>query len=204
VRFFGRRVSTCALLVAGLSIVAVGCGGSTKTVTVTTGDLGGPSADTNTSPAPTPADNGPKITDRAMWQIASDGTEQFKLLSVRSVQSIAQDFDSPIAAVSGARFIIATVEIRNDGRVAVQPFCGGDGSILIDSKDRNYSVNDNEMNLSGNTVCGDDLQPGFRNSFKVLFQVPVSSRITNLAVWNTDQASDPSAASVIRYSFRPL
>jgi hypothetical protein len=126
------------------------------------------------------------------------------MLSTRSVQTYQRDFEAPVTAVSGARFIIATVEVKNDGQVAVQPFCGGGGAVLIDAKNRNFSVSDDEIDLSGNTVCGGDLQPGFRNSFRLLFQVPISSRIINLAVWNDGQEGDPTGDSVIRYSFTPL
>ena len=158
-----------AMAVALAAVVGLaGCGGSAKssgeaavkTVTVTTPIDQAPSAQTATVEATTEQSAG--ITDIGIGQSAKDYNLTFKVESIQVEKSIPISYSDPIQAPAGAKMMVARVTYRNDGKVKADPFCGGNGAVLIDNQDRNFEFDSsNAIFIDNNRIC-EGIQPGFK------------------------------------------
>ena len=118
----------------------------------------------------------------------------FRVLSIERVPEIQlEEFSDPSVArpVKGAKLIEAKVVVTNKGSVSVDPFCGAGGATLLDVEDRNFdSMSDIALEIPGNQVCGDELQPGFRETYTLVFQTPKSAKVAGIALWNENSEED--------------
>ena len=114
-----------------------------------------------TTPSPNSSTSG--RTERRFGGTGIDGEIAFSVTGWREASQVSQEYDSPVAANSGARFVEVTVTIENKGKV-VWIVCGQSGSVLVDSEDRNFEPDDAQLYYPGNDSCGDDLQPGFKRT----------------------------------------
>lgn len=182
----------CCLAV-GLSLVA-GCGGGATTVTVTSATTSidaGPANDEGTTTAATTTQTGSKIA-KIGW-VEVDGSLQFRVNSFRATTAAlaVQQYSDPVIARKGAKFIVVNVTVKNIGKVAVTPFCGGTGSVLVDHEDRNFQPIDQLYSLAGNEdICGGELNPGFRATVDLAFEVPKDVVRDSIALWDPNEDGD--------------
>jgi hypothetical protein len=199
----------------GVAFMAVACGG-TETVTVvqttTVTETETVPEQVETSPVPdateteTEAESEEDTSGQTIRQVGGtgiDGGLAFRVTSIREVASVPQDeFTEPNPArpVAGAKFVTATVTVINNGQTGAGPFCGGGDAVLIDDRDRNFEpVGDVQISIPGNNICGDDIQPGFKDTYTLVFQVPKAAKIVGVAVWNSDDEDDFSGDSYVLF-----
>jgi hypothetical protein len=61
--------------------------------------------------------------------------------------------------VTGAQLITVKVVVINKTRTSVDPFCGGQGTKLLDVNDRNFDMlSDVAIDIPGNPICSDSVQ----------------------------------------------
>lgn len=187
-----RRAAWSAALAAALALAA-GCGSEAKdsgaaapaTVTVTEGIDEAPDAEPTTE-----ADSSTGITDRTVGQQGTDGSLSFKVESIQPVDSIPQEFGDPIVPGAGAKLIAVKVTYRNDGRTKADPFCGGQGIVLIDNQDRNFEFDSfAAISIPGNQIC-EGAQPGFRSTETVPFRIPAGAKVAAVGVWDSADEND--------------
>jgi zinc-ribbon domain/Domain of unknown function (DUF4352) len=123
---------------------------------------------------------------------AVDDDVTFKVLSLEAVSSIATDefSDGPITAKPGAKLVKAVVRWKNNMSKSADIFCGGSSAILLDQNDRNFDPIDDQIDIAGNNICGEDVQPGFTQTVTLAFQMPKDSNTAALALWNSDSEDD--------------
>jgi hypothetical protein len=61
-------------------------------------------------------------------------------------------------------------------------------AILLDQNARNFDPIDDQIDIANNGPC-DDVQPGFKQTVTLAFQMPKDSNTTELVLWN-DAAED--------------
>jgi hypothetical protein len=196
-------ISATALFVAG---IASACGETKetvrtveRTVVVTTTVEAPPAADSATSTSTTPTQNTGR-TERSFGGVGIDEGIAFRVTGWETVTSVPQEYDNPVHPVAGAKFVLVTVNWSNKTKTAADPFCGGQGAVLIDSEDRNFEPKSSEqISIPGNDIC-EDLQPGFQRTDKLLFELPNSAKPGSIALWNSDSETDYSHESYVIFS----
>lgn len=176
-----------------LALMVAGCGGGeTETVTVTSPSIdAGPSSDEG---ATTSTSRSEGAVDVAINAVGRDGGLQYRVSKV--IQTTGQlpvsEFSDPLKPAKGAKFVVVDVTVKNVGAGPTMPFCGGTGTILIDAADRNFQTDGmNMISLAKNSgVLCDNLNPGFRSSMQLLFEVPSDASPTAVALWDTDEDDD--------------
>ena len=173
------------------AMIAAGCGGAaTRTVTVTTPPIdAGPSASQPTETT-TRADG---ATVATVSETTRDGGLQFRVTRFYETARTlpVKEFSDPVKATKGAKFVVAEVTVKNLGKKSTMPFCGGTGTVLIDSENRNFDAASEKMiDLAGNERMCDQINPGFRTSMQLLFEVPSDTQPKAVALWDTDEVDD--------------
>lgn len=195
------RVQLClAAVVAALLLAALaGCGGGTKVVTKTvSGAVASspiPAAPSITPTTTGSADDGSaKITNRVIGdgRPARDGS---MLLRVRNLEVVTgslppKEFSSTITPVPGAKLVVIELVASNEGLTPTTPFCGGTGSVLIDTGGRNYDPDNRTIDLRENSAYCESLQPGFQATYRILYQVPRTSVVRAIGVWDDNEPGD--------------
>jgi hypothetical protein len=200
------------LVVLAATVLASACGGESQeaapvTVTETvTETVEAPPDATPTEPTPVPTDNQsssdvrkPTVV-RELGGTGNDDGLAYRVQSIEEVSSIQLDEytdPSAIRPVAGARLIAARVTVINNTRVGVGPFCAGTGVTLVDADDRNFEMVDDSTWIPDNEICGDDIQPGFQDTYTLAFQMPKSAKVAGLALWNSDSETDYSGDTYV-------
>lgn len=191
----GAPVAAAAILTIGLTA----CGGA-KTASggtpATTAGTSAPAPDvTPTTDASEPATPAAQIRDRPVGRSGRDGNLVFTVNNVQAVTSVSQNYAAPAVPVRGGKFVLAKVTVRNDGQKGAMPFCGGLDTTMIDSRDRNFQMDDQiAISVPGNALC-DNLDPGFQAQYQLVFQLPKTAQAVALAFWDSDQAGDFDGSS---------
>ncbi|MDP9235464.1 MAG: DUF4352 domain-containing protein [Actinomycetota bacterium] len=147
--------------------------------------------DETTPPVPQPTGDNRLAIGRA----GEDAGLVFKLVSVKEVasQQLKDYYGTPptLTPKKGAKLIAASFLFLNDGKQSVDIWCAFDlGSRLIDSEQRQYDPVDQLYLLAGNTDCNEAIQPGFRTSETVVFEVPRDSKPSEVDFWNPNDGTD--------------
>lgn len=124
---------------------------------------------------------------------ATDDDVTFKVESFERVTSIATDeySDGPIVPAAGSKLYVATVTWKNNMTTSADIFCGGGSTVLVDEKGRNFDPDtDSMLDIPDNSVCRDEVQPGFKQSVKLVFRTPKDARPSSLALWNNAAEED--------------
>ncbi|WP_217924615.1 hypothetical protein [Miltoncostaea oceani] len=201
------NLAAWAALIVLAGLLLSGCGGSdseasvsVRTVTVTEGsDAAAEAPSAQEGAEVTEEINGRTVLPRKIGQTGTDGAIAFRVTALGPSETIPLEYSDPIAAPSGARLILATVEIRNVGSVKVDPFCGNTGAILIDDQGRNFEADMDSVSITGNSICT-GVQPGFRSTEKLAFAIPDGAKVSALALWDRDEADDYEGMTYVRFS----
>lgn len=123
--------------------------------------------------------------------------------SIEEVSSVALDPElddagrTSMEPIEGAKLIQVDLTYKNEAKQEVDPWCTGDGVILIDSEDNNYNTVEPSYAVVGNHTCS-GIQPGFKSDERFVFLVPQDVEITGVALWNTDLSSpDPNGETYV-------
>jgi hypothetical protein len=204
------RMTTSWLAALSSAALLASCGGGepetvtvvetvtqTETVTETVEPI--PDA-TETTPPDSSSGGSAGATQRKIGGTGIDDGLAYRVTRLTEVPSIPQDeYTEPrtVTPVEGAKLVTADVTVTNNGSTSVDPFCGGTGSVLVDEEDRNFDpLSEVQVSIPGNEICGDALQPGFKQSYTLAFQIPKSATPAGLAVWNSD-SDDYSGESYV-------
>jgi hypothetical protein len=130
-------------------------------------------------------------TSVSVGEAGVDDDVTFKVLSLEAVSSIQTDefSDGPITPKAGAKLVKAVVIWKNNMNKSASIFCGGGSALLLDQNGRNFDPIDNQIDIAGNGLC-DDVQPGFKQTVTLAFQMPKDSNTTELVLWNDDAEDD--------------
>jgi hypothetical protein len=204
-----KRILFPVLVLLAVTISA-GCGGqktsdgAATTVVVTQTVEETTESAPDATPDETTEDSSSETKPTVVRQVGGTGIDDglaFRVLSIERVPEIQLDefSDPPVARpVKGAKLIEAKVVVTNKGSVSVDPFCGGGGATLLDVNDRNFdSLSDIALDIPGNQVCGDELQPGFRDTYTLVFQTPESAKVAGIALWNGNSEEDFSGETYV-------
>lgn len=140
------------------------------------------------------------VTEVALGRPGADRQVRFRLLEVRQVGSFRDYFDTYRPA-AGAKFVQARIEVKNLGKVPVDPFCGTNGAVLVDEEDRNFPWQSDSLGIDGNLTCNDGVKPGFTNVETLVFEIPADAEPRAIALWD---GSDPQDTSGDRSWVRAL
>lgn len=221
----GRRTAFAAAL-AGLILIATFVGGAltgaairgekTRTVAITDSETIFETVTTEAPPdasedAPNASDDlsedgeetAPGRTEKKIGSVGYDDGLAFRVDRLEVVSSVPQDefSDGPVTPVRGAKLVTATVTFTNNTSQSVDPFCGGRSAILLDERDRNFEpLSDKMISIPGNEVCGEAVQPGFRDEVTLLFQIPRTAKVGGLALWNGESDDDPDGDSYLVFT----
>ena len=74
----------------------------------------------------------------------------------------------------GTKYALS-VDVKNDGKQPINPFCGGEEATIVDTAGRQYS---GESTLDFNSPnCGDDIQPGLtKTGYLMEFTLPADAK----------------------------
>ena len=195
-----NRIVAVATIGAGLLIAGCGGGGAVTTITVSATSPADsldttPSADGNTE---TGIDAG--ASDVAMGGVGRDGGLQFRVTSVNrsSTQIPVQEYAERVAPAKGAEFIIADVVVKNIGQTSSTPFCGASGTVLIDLDGKNYDPINSLYSIAGNDALCEKLNPGFKRSVRLVYEVPKNVTTHAIALWDTEENGDYNGQTWVR------
>lgn len=143
----------------------------------------------------------PDVTDLRMGQVGIDEEVAFRVESVKKVARLKRSYDSDLKAVRGADLWAAVVSMKNLGKVGKDPMCGGGGGVLIDPEDRNFEPHEDSISIMGNDegFCGGNIQPGFKATVTLAFEIPKGVRPAALALWSID-GDDYFGESYLRFT----
>jgi hypothetical protein len=209
-----KRVLTVPIVLISLGLAACG-GGETKTVTVGAAPASTTTAETvatttELDDAPDTAEDAAESSEDgtlkriAIGGAASDDDITFKATSFKRVYSIAVDeySDGPILPAKGAKLYTAQVTWKNNTDASLGMFCGGGGALLFDEDGRQFDLDSESMlDIPGNETCGDDVQPGFKQTETLVFRTPKTATPNVLLLWNSEDeydGSDPDTAVAVR------
>lgn len=135
-------------------------------------------------------------TNVRVGDAAADDDVTFKVTSLQTVQSIPVDeYSDPIVRKPGTKLIRADITWKNNTNAPLDIFCGQEPAILLDQDQRNFQPRDVTLDIAGNETCGDELQPGFKQSVTLAFQIPADSKTLGLILWNKDAEDDFDGSS---------
>jgi len=138
-------------------------------------------------------DSGPDRTTRRVGQAATDNDLSFKVVEFDEAKALpaSEEASEPPRASKGAKIVGARVEIKNNGSTKVDPYCGGGGAVLLDEEGNNYEPISEVFGVKGNdSVCGDGISPGFRDTLTLPFEIPSDVEIGGLVLWNPEVEED--------------
>ncbi|MBF6618850.1 MAG: DUF4352 domain-containing protein [Patulibacter sp.] len=151
------------------------------------------------------ADAADEAGDRKVTRIgkaATDDDMTFKVESFDRVSSVpVSEFSDPITGDDDAAFYIATVTWKNNTSTSARNFCGDRGAVLVDGEYRNFDIDDRTIDVADGGTC-EDVQPGFKATVKLLFQMPDDAEPDMLALWNSDAPADPQRETYIGVDLR--
>src|ERR1700693_4015269 len=185
-------MKTGLVIAMGICVVVLSSAcGSTNTAATTMEVTETTQAPPEATPQETTTDSsGSKPT--VVRQVGETGIDEglaFRVTSIEPVSQIQLDqySDPPVARpTAGATLVVAKVVVINRGSRSVYPFCGGAGAVLVDTNDRNFDqLHEIAIQIPGNPTCSSDLQPGFQDTYTLVFKTPKSAQIAGLAVWNS-------------------
>lgn len=146
-------------------------------------------AEESAEPEPTPQ------TYKDVGEAGRDGELAFRVTSLDEVQSIptVRFGGGPIYAKEGAKLVQVTVEVLNHGKTEADNFCGESGAVLLDARDRNYSILPKYLDVQGNNeICLNGVEPGFEGTVVLPFQVPSDAKVSAVALWDSEERGDRS------------
>ncbi len=109
---------------------------------------------------------------------------EITLNSFEQEDSLSGDLET-ITPEEGAKLYVASIAAENLGKLAVSPFCGGGGTVLVDDEGRNF---DAQAFISSDSDACEDVQPGFSaDDIVVYFQIPLDAQPDSLYLWNDDK-----------------
>ena len=116
----------------------------------------------------------------------------FRVTRLEEVDLIRTDelTPQPMRPSTGAKLIRADIVYKNNTSVPVDVFCGGGSSVLLDADQRNFQPKDGYIDIAGNDVCGNEIQPGFKSNVTLGFEMPDDAQIGGLVLWNGSDESD--------------
>lgn len=200
-----KKTSTLVALIASGALIA-GCGGG-DTTTVTVSDSGTTVDPIDQAPDQRPEtetteDNEVITNAKVGGPSKTDGNLSIRVdkLEVipRAIPAHEHWTSKTIEPTEGAKLVVATVTAKNDGKQSVHPFCGRQGNSLSDTDERIFESDDRSIGLPGNTLC-EDIQPGFKSTMKILYQVPMDAKVVRVTLWDADDPEDPRGDSRIRF-----
>ena len=151
----------------------------------------------------TSADGSSRVVTADAGGPGTDGSLSFRVLSVEDVDELDDGASQIVAPPSGARFVVALVEVANDGVESLDPFCGQRGAQMVDDRGRYFDMRPETVQVSGNTVCrAPRVQPGLSTRERLVFAVPSEATVTGLVFWDYDQEGDEYRE--IDYVFVPV
>ncbi len=198
------RLIVSVATISALSLIMTGCGGGSSTVTVTN-VAEQPTIDADDAPQ-----SGSEVTtginagakEVSLGQTGSDASLAFKVtrFSATAGNVAVQSYADPIKPASGAKMIVVDVVVKNEGQTAQMPFCGGTGSVLIDTENRNFNPITNQYTVAGNDEVCTDLNPGFKRTVKLVFEIPTAAKVSAVALWDANEEGDFSGNTWVRVS----
>jgi Domain of unknown function (DUF4352) len=138
----------------------------------------------------------PTADSLAIGDDGEDAGLKFKLNDVEEVNSlpVEQDYFGAPASLRpshGGELLAASIVFSNDGKGSVDICCAFDlGARLIDSENREYDPIEDLYLVEGNTDCNERIQPGFKTTETVVFEVPKSSDPVAIEFWNPNDGQD--------------
>jgi hypothetical protein len=170
-----------------------------------------PSIDTPTSAdgsgTTTEDPNAPQTTV-SVGQTAIDDGVTFKVHAIEAVSSIPRSGyyaeDGPVTPKPGAKLVKVVLTWKNNTGQPVDLFCGGGPATLLDRDGNNYDATDDTLELNGGSgsggPCGDDVNPGFKQTLTMAFQLPKSALTQGIALWNGEAADDFSGDTFVLFT----
>ena len=128
----------------------------------------------------------------SIGKAAVDDEVTFKVHSIEAVSSFPIEYGTPVRPRAGAKLIAVSVSYKNNTQDGIDIFCGGNSITLLDQDERNFDPMDNYTEISGNTICGDDVQPGFKTTNTILFMIPRDAMTAGVVLWNSEAEDDSS------------
>ena len=123
-----------------------------------------------------------------------DDGVSFKVKNIDEVASISiseYTGEGPIKPPTGGKLIKVSLSVKNDGKDSINPFCGGFSGIqLVDADERHFDAHEDSVSISGNDICGNNIQPGFSADFTFAFKLPRGSTVGYLSIWNSEAEED--------------
>ena len=164
-------------------------------------------APTEDDSAPSEDEDTPKQTQHGLNEWGQDDGMRVKVLSMTKVSYIPPAppawLHDGVKDKAGSSLISVRVEVKNAGKQAIDPLCGGgSGFVLLDQADRNFNALDKLLDINDN-VCGDGIQPGFKSTYTIAYRLPAGSQIGGLVVWN-DDADDDYDGTRTQLAFTPV
>jgi hypothetical protein len=150
-------------------------------------------SDEATIPEPSPSLASGSLS---VGETGEDAGLKFKLTEVDEVDSLPVKDDyfgapSSLSPKHGGKLIAAAFAFTNDGTKSVDIWCAFDlGARLIDNQNRQYDPVDDLYLVQGNTDCNEQIQPGFKTTETVVFEVPKSSGPVEIEFWNPNDGQD--------------
>ncbi|CAB4935504.1 unannotated protein [freshwater metagenome] len=196
------------LLLVVASLAAVGCGSSdmrTVVKTVTAEPTAATTEEASIDAAPSSGkavdaaepESPSGVTETGVPGVGVDDDVTFRVSSIEAVSSLPTDGfeDGPMVAAKGAKLIAAVVTWKNNMNSGQDIFCGGNSTVLLDDKGRQFDPVDDQIWIVGNDICGDEVQPGFKQTVTLAFQIPSDAEIGGLVLWNSDSEDDDDGES---------
>jgi hypothetical protein len=136
----------------------------------------------------------PEQSTVSIGKPAVDDDVTFKVTNISAVESIPVDeYSEPIVRKPETKMVRVDLTWKNNMQVPADLFCGGaSNAILLDADQRNFQAMDNMLDIAGNEICGEDVQPGFKQQVTLAYQVPKGTPIAGLVIWNPEAEGDSS------------
>jgi hypothetical protein len=185
---------------AALTEMLVGCGGSTKTVTVTS-----PAAATHSR---TTAERSRTPVPRLPARAVSGGIE-IRVLKVYALSSLRYEGGTQseltpdaqprrVTAPQGGRYVYVRAIVKNNTSAGIDLTCGYPvDAKLIDAAGRAFDPDSGLYQLAGNPGCNDLVQPGFRAAMRWVYLVPRGAVATEFEFSDVSDIGSPAAVAAI-------
>jgi hypothetical protein len=157
-----------------------------------------------TAPPPTTEPTPKPPVERAIGQSATDDGLQLTVNSIREVSRIDRDeyYKRDYKPPRGGKLVAVEVTFVNKTNGAIDPFCGGNSTELVDQKGRAHETVDDLYSIEGNdAVCGSaGTLSGDKATVVLAFKLKPGERIDHVDLWNGKYTPDfDGEASRVRY-----
>lgn len=125
-----------------------------------------------------------------LGEAGTDGSLSFTLTGTRIADSVPRKKyeGPPLGARQGAKLVVADIEFLNDGQESVDIHCAFDlGSALHDAQDRQFDHVESLYEIEGNTDCNEYIQPGFRSTETIVFEIPADAEPAVVRLWDPNE-----------------